>query len=115
MRIPVGSGSTGNSDESILYPIDLMRQVAAKLLVQADVAQQEHDRIYAQVQSFLEANDVDGTMAAVVKPHAQRMRDSYEWQIQLASTLFDAIDAMENTDQNVSQRFTPTHGFARPQ
>ncbi len=106
----IGPDTSGGSNESILYPIDLMRQVAAKLLVQADTALQEHNTICAQVQSFLDTNDVDGCMAAVVAPHEKRMRDSYEWQMQLATTLFSAIDAMESADQNVSQSFTP-RGF----
>jgi hypothetical protein len=106
----IGPDNSGSSNESILYPIDLMREVAAKLLVQADTAMQEHNTICAKVQGFLETNDVDGCMAAVVAPHEKRMRDSYEWQMQLASTLFSAIDEMESADQNVSQSFTP-RGF----
>jgi hypothetical protein len=54
------------------------------------------------VQSYLEN---------VLAPHAQCLRASNEWQIQLATSLFDAIDLVEGADNDIAQSFQPHRGF----
>lgn len=103
--------SNGSNPDFILYPVDQIREVAAQILVQADLAQQQHATIWQQIQTWLDTNDDNGYIASVLKPHEKRMRDSYAWQIQLATALFDAVDQVESYDDQNSQNFTPrTHG-----
>jgi len=110
---PVPDGNSSNPDQ-ISYPTDRIREVAAKLLVQADLALQQHNWIWSNVQHYLETNDDNGHMMAVLAPHEKRMRDSYNWQQQLAQTLFSALDQVEAMDNQIQQSFTPTrnHGPA---
>ncbi|MDQ2715627.1 MAG: hypothetical protein M3Z08_12025 [Chloroflexota bacterium] len=105
-HMPANNGS-GSSTDGILFPVDQMREVAAKILVQADLALQRHNTLWAQVQAFLHEHDDGGDMAAVLNPHEQRMRASYNWQMHLASTLFQAIDTVEGTDNAMAQGFMP--------
>ena len=71
----IGGGSS-NSDLTI-YPIDSLREVAARILVQADSALQQHNAIWSNIQGWLNENDDSGALAAVLSPHEKRMRDSY--------------------------------------
>src|SRR5215472_3600335 len=101
---PQDDGTT--SDPSlIVYPVDRLRQAAAQLLVSADNALQQHNQTWSQIQQWLHDNDDKGYMASVLNPHEKRMRDSYNWQMQLASTLFDAIDQINNNEDNTAQDF----------
>ncbi|MBV9615284.1 MAG: hypothetical protein JO031_07510, partial [Ktedonobacteraceae bacterium] len=79
-------GGTTDPDLTI-YPIDQLREVAARILVQADQALQQHNATWSNIQVWLNENDEYGYMASVLNPHEKRMRDSYNWQMQLASTL----------------------------
>ena len=128
---PSGSGSSsGNEDMS--YPIDLLRETAAKILANASLALDEHNRNWSAVQAYINSNgprpfnfwspaqsqydtefDVRSYLENVLAPHAQRLQASYQWQIQFASTLFAAIDAVEGADNDVAQSFRPVQGFGR--
>ncbi|HZO70858.1 MAG TPA: hypothetical protein VFB60_01570 [Ktedonobacteraceae bacterium] len=110
-QVPQNSGSNSSTD-AIIFPTDQLRQVAAQILVDADAALQRHNAIWAKIQTFLHDHDDGGHMAAVLNPHEQRMRASYNWQMQLASALFQAIDTVEGTDNAMAQGFTHSyHGF----
>jgi hypothetical protein len=113
MPFPKEDTTGSASSEKMVYPIDLLRQVAAKILVDADMALQQHQTLWKGVQGFLYEHDVNGKMAAVLEPHEKRMRDSYNWQMQLASTLFAAIDAVTTTDQDAANLFKNHHGYER--
>ncbi len=112
-RIPVD----GSSNELIVYPIEHMRQTAAKILTKASYAQEQHDTTWAQIQSYVQNNfepDMQGPVMSLLQPYAARLRAAYDWQMNLASSLFAAVDLMENADNDVAQSFTPTaHGFGR--
>jgi len=109
--------SNSSSGESIVYPIEHMRQTAAKILAKASYAQEQHDTIWGQIQSYvLNAfePDMQGPVMDLLQPYAARLRASYNWQIDLASSLFAAVNLMESTDSDVAQAFTPlVHGFGR--
>lgn len=108
-RIPGDPGG----DEQVVYPLDHMREVAAKILVQASDAQAQHDQQWQQIQTYI-THDFDPgwghTVLACVQPYAQRVRATYDWQINLASALFDAIDAIEGNENGTTQSFTPRRG-----
>ena len=111
-RVP----SNGSSGESIVYPIEHMRQTAAKILAKANYAQEQHDTTWGQIQSYVQNNfepDMQGPVMNLLHPYAARLRAAYDWQISLASSLFAAVDLMETTDGDVAQAFTPVYGFGR--
>ncbi len=109
--------SDSSSGESIVYPIEHMRQTAAKIVAKASYAQEQHDTTWAQIQAYVLNNfepDMQGSVMNLLQPYAARLRAAYDWQMNLASSLFAAVDLMESTDSTVAQAFTPTvHGFGR--
>ena len=110
--MPHVSGKTDESD-LIVYPLDHMRDTAAKILAQAGEDQAQHDLLWQQIQEYIE-HDFDPnwgrTIMECVQPYAQRLRATYDWQINLASALFEAIDAIEGNEDATSQAFVPHRG-----
>jgi len=95
------------ANDQKIYPVDLLSQVAAQILTDANQALEQHQTIWKQVQTFLQDNDVDGKMAAVLDPHQQRMVDSYNWQIQLAKSISSAVEQVKQADSNMAGEFNP--------
>ncbi|HEU5374602.1 MAG TPA: hypothetical protein VFV38_04110 [Ktedonobacteraceae bacterium] len=99
-----------SSSETIVYPVDHMRETAAKLLAQAGIAQSQHNIAWQKIQNTI-YQDFDKvwqeTLMSCLKPYVARLQASYDWQINLASALFDAVDAIEGTDDTTGQSFTP--------
>ncbi len=129
--IPAGGDSSSGSDE-MSYPLDVLGETAAKILANANLALDEHTRHWSVVQAYIDSNgprpfnvwsptqaqydaqlDVRPYLDNVLTPHAQRLHDSYQWQIQLATALFAAIAAVEGADTDVAQSFRPAQGFGR--
>jgi hypothetical protein len=109
-----GEGNTtGSSTGQTNYPVDLLSQAAARILVDANQALDQHQTLWNQVQAFLHEHDIDGKMAAVLIPHEQRMRESYNWQIQLASSIFSAIELATAADDSVASSFKPQPDHSR--
>ena len=104
-----------SSDSGLLsYPVDYMRTTAAKILVRAQKAMDDHDKAWNEVVTYCETTPSDfgvHVIRAVLQPHATRLRQSYEWQLALAQSLFDALDSIEGTDDSISQSFNSFHGF----
>ncbi len=106
---------TATASDTIIYPIDLLRKTAAKILVDADLAQQEHQaKWHALKTKYIDVHDLDGKMAAVLNIHEKRMSDSYNWQMKLAQALFDAISQMETADQQAAKGFKPDNSDEPP-
>jgi hypothetical protein len=114
------------------YPIDLLRETAVKILLNANTALDEHTRNWSAVQAYVNSNgprpfnfwsptqqsydiqfDVRPYLEHVLAPHAQRLQESYHWQIQFANTLLAAIATVEGADSDVAHSFRSTHGFGR--
>lgn len=106
-RIPGPPG--GGGSDLIVFPIDHMRETAAKILVLASNTQAQHDTLWQQIQNYVQDFNPDWqpTVVECLKPYADRLRSTYDWQMNLASALFDAIDALEGNEDNTSQAFTP--------
>lgn len=96
----------------IVYPVDHMREVAGKILAQVGDFQAQHDLTWQQIRTFIH-EDLDKTWQTVLldclKPYTDRLQASFDWQINLASALFDAADAIEGTDNANVQAFVPQH------
>ena len=104
----------GSNSDLLSYPVDYMRTTAAKILVRAQQALDDHDKAWSSVLNYCETTPSDfgvHVVRAVLQPHAQRLRQSYEWQLALAQSLFDAIDSVEGTDVSIQDMFNNFHGF----
>ena len=101
----------GTSSDQIVYPVEHMRETAAKILVEASYAQAQHDVIWQQIQNYVYQNfdpTMQGTALDCLKPYADRLRATYNWQIDFASALFTAVDAITSVDDQAAQSFTPS-------
>ncbi|SRR5579883_1715209 len=113
---PSYTGDEASGDEQIQYPIDLMCSVASKVLAETSLALDQYDAHWKQVQTYLHTlpGVLQGPFKDLLTQHEQRLRASYQWQIDFASALFSAIDAIEGTDEDVSQQFAQKntgHGY----
>lgn len=108
------SGGQGGDSSLVVFPVDHMRNVAAQILVQAGNAQMQHDTQWQQLQTTILNNfdpSIQQTVLDCLKAYADHLRVSYDWQMSLASALFDAVDAIEQTDQHVSQSYQSGRGY----
>ncbi len=108
--MPRISGNPAGGSDLIVYPIDHMRETAAKLLAQAGDSQAQHDALWQQIQDYVEQDFDPGwreSMRECLTPYVARLQASYDWQLNLASALFDAIDAIEGNENTTSQSFVP--------
>ena len=99
------------SGDQIVYPVEHMRETAAKILAQASYAQSQHDITWQQLQSYVYQNfdpKMHSTLLACLRPYADRLRATYDWQISFASALFTAVDAITSVDTQAAQAFTPS-------
>lgn len=111
--MPYTPGGQGGSSSLIVYPVDHMRQVAAEIDVNAGTAQSNHDAQWQQMQTYISNNfdpSMQDTVLACLKPYADLVRSSYDWQRSLAAALFDAADQIDNNENNTSQSFLPVRG-----
>ena len=98
-----------NSGDRMVYPIDHMREVAARILAQADSARFQHDEAWQQIMTFIQNNfdpSLHEAVTGLLQPYANRLRATYEWQMDLASALFEAVDLIDTTEQNIAGSFT---------
>jgi hypothetical protein len=98
------------SGDQIVYPIDSMREAAAQILAKASYAQSQHDTTWQQIQNYVYQNFDPQMQSAVLdclKPYADRLRATYDWQIDFASALFTTVDAITSVDDQAAQSFTP--------
>lgn len=93
--------------ETIFYPMDDIRTAAAKILVKSDLALQSHEAAWSKIQSYVESfpGFMQGPIMDVISPYERRLRASYQWQKDFASTLFDVVNEMEATDNDVANSF----------
>lgn len=111
--MPQTPGGRGNSSTLIVYPVEHMRHVAAEIDVTAGLAQSNHDAQWQHIQTSI-SNTFDQSMQetvlACLKPYADLVRASYDWQRSLAAALFDAANQIGQNENNTSQSFLPVRG-----
>jgi len=98
------------SSDQIVYPVDHMRETAAAILAKANEAQVQHDITWQQIQNYVYQHfdpAMQGTILDCLKPYVERLRATYDWQINFASALFTTVDAIMSTENAISDAFTP--------
>ena len=113
--MPYPKPPTSSSSDVVVYPIEHLRETAAKILVQASNAQQQHDIALQILRSFFyNSGTFDPTVVEIIfgvlLPYADRLRASYDWQMDMASALFSVVDALTENEDQITQSFKPTHG-----
>jgi hypothetical protein len=86
-----------------------MRNVATQIDVTASLAQSNHDAQWQRIQTYIYNNfdqSMQATVLACLKPYADIVRASYDWQMNLASALFAAAGQIDNNENSASQSFT---------
>ncbi|HEU5381751.1 MAG TPA: hypothetical protein VFV38_40545 [Ktedonobacteraceae bacterium] len=103
----------GDTSSLIVYPVEHMRKVAAQVVVTASLAQSNHDTQWQQIQTYIYNNfdqSMQTTILTCLKPYADLVRASYDWQMSLATALFDAVDQIDSNEDATAQSFKPTRG-----
>ncbi len=126
-HVPGGPGNDGS--DTVAYPTDLIRQVAAKILVNTTNAQTAHNNAWNVIQGYL--NEGSGTASPqdfdpggwtsspemgpnvryylhnVLEPHNKRIQDSFAWQLSMSQALFDMADLIDQTEEKIKESFAP--------
>jgi hypothetical protein len=100
----------GDSSETNVYPTDHMRAIANAISKQADDARSQHDQKWHQITHFIQNNfdpSLHDALTNLLKPHADRIRASYDWQSDLASALIDAANQVDAHEKQTKDSFTP--------
>src|SRR5215471_15475976 len=107
---PPASGSSGQMS----YPFERMLEAASQLITNANNSLTEHDSAWKKVEAYVQTfpGFMQGAVMTVLVPYANRLRASYQWQLDLATTLIDGVTTMEGADSDVANSFTP-QGFGR--
>ncbi len=115
--MPYPKPTPPDSSGEIVYPVEHLRETAAKILAQASNAQQQHDTALQALQKYFYTPDNCDPLVAeiifgVLLPYTDRLRASYDWQMSMASALFTIVDAITENENQTAQSFTPGHGAA---
>lgn len=117
---------TENTD--ISYPLDLMRDVGLALMKQATQNLSTHQNLWNTIQQWIDDSaptfstwtlggtliDVRSYLTNVLASHAQRLQDSYEWQMSIGQALIDAVVQISAVEQQISNGFTTDEGTSIP-
>jgi hypothetical protein len=117
----VSPGGPGDSN-TITYPVDLMRSVGLKVMQRAQQAMDDHQRLWSAIEEWIGTCaprdalythnhydiydlDVRPYLHSVLGPHAQRLWDAYQWQMNIGQALIDAAEQMSNLDQQIASSY----------
>lgn len=119
MPLPTPSDQ-GSSNDDITYPLDLMNEVALTIFQQTQQAMETHQQNWQVIAQWIEESaptfsqlginlvDVRSYLKNVLEPHAQRLQASYQWQMDTAQALVDAVAQIETAEQQIADGF-PQH------
>lgn len=112
----------GSSSDKITYPLDLMNEVAQTIFQKTQQAMDTHQQNWNIVQQWIEESapkfselginlmDVRPYLKNVLERHAQRLQASYQWQMDAAQALMDAVQQIETAEQHIADGFTDGDG-----
>src|SRR5215469_603142 len=105
--IPTTPG--GRSSGQMSYPLTRMLETASQIITNATNSLAEHDSAWKKVEAYVQTfpGFMQGAVMTVLVPYANRLRASYQWQLDLATTLIDGVTTMEGADSDVANSFTP--------
>ena len=91
----------------IAYPTDRMIQAAAKIRANANDALGQHNVLWQRLQSSLHPlpGFIQNAIFYVLNPYDKRLRESYQWQLDLADRLEQAAEMFQQEDQQIAGSF----------
>lgn len=91
----------------ITYPTDRMIQAAGRIRANANDALGQHDRLWQRLQSSLNPlpGFIQNPILYVLNPYDKRLRESYQWQLDLADRLEQAAEIFQQEDQQIAGSF----------
>lgn len=92
---------------SINYPVDNMRLTARKIRDDATNHLQQHETHWSQVQACISPlpGFMQSSLNLVLSKYDQRLRQSFQAQMDYATWLEGAANTMNGLDQDVSKSF----------
>lgn len=106
----------------IAYPLDLMNQTALTILQKAQDAMVTHQSTWKIIQDWIDHSaptdsqmgigwpDVRSYLSNVLDSHAQRLQASYQWQIDTAQAIINAVQQITTVEQENTNGFTVGSG-----
>ncbi len=93
--------------DKIVYPITTMRATAQQIRTNATNSLCNHEQTWQRLQNCLAPlpGFIQAAFNIVLNTHNQRLRASFQWQIDLATRLEESANAMEKVDQSRAQSF----------
>jgi hypothetical protein len=93
--------------DKIVYPVAVMHTTAQQIRTNALSSLSTHEQKWQLVQHCLLPlpGFLSSAVNALLEPHDQRLRASYQWQMDLATRLDQAASAMAEADQRGGQSF----------
>lgn len=92
---------------NISYSTDSMRATAQKIRANASTALSDHTKYWNMVQNCLSPlpGFVQSAFYNVLNPHDERLRASYQWQMEVADRLEQAANHMDGLDSDLTKSF----------
>ncbi|HEU5378576.1 MAG TPA: hypothetical protein VFV38_24410 [Ktedonobacteraceae bacterium] len=121
MPLPIPQNQ-GSSNDDITYPLDLMNEVALTIFQQTQQAMETHQQNWQVIAQWIEESapkfsqlginlvDVRSYLKNVLEPHAQRLQASYQWQMDAAQALVNAVEQIQTAEQQIADGFTQSSG-----
>ena len=98
---------TGTTTTTASYPLDLMRQVAAQILIDTGQTQLDLQTQRQAAGSYLQTlpGMLYDAMQALLHKHYERLNDAYQWQLDFANALFDMAQIIEDAEHGIVDSF----------
>lgn len=102
--------NTGGGSDQKQFPVARMRTTAGNIMSNALSAQAQHDQAWGRIQGYIDRfpGFMQGPVRAVLESYDKRLRASYQWQIDFATSLALGADAADTTDTYIKNAFDGT-------
>jgi hypothetical protein len=103
----IENAGSGSSNTSINYPIPKMRQTAGNIMSNANNSLAQHETAWSKLQQYIGRfpGFMQEPIRAVLSAYENRLRASYQWQIDYAQALSTSADTMDDADTSISDSF----------
>lgn len=96
-----------SANDEMSYPIEHMYTTVDNIMSNASTSLTQHEIAWSNVQRYIDRFPyfMQGPVRAVLSAYEQRLRQSYEWQVEYAKALKDATDTAAGVEQDVYTSF----------
>lgn len=110
--IPESGGGSSNGSDVKRFPTRRMIDTAKNMIANANNALYEHELAWAHIQRYIDSfpSFMQQPVRAVLSAYEQRVRASYQWQIDAANALAAGAGSASETDTQIAASFTGYEG-----